>query len=243
MLLPAVLWLDPVRFNFYYGELAIFAVAFVATDMWWTRPERWQRRVPTGLLTGIAAAFTLRPVVFALFGAAQRFTGANGASALWVLAVLVVGGALIYAARVFIQRGEAPMAVVSLALAALTASLWAPPYAWAWMLPGVFVIGEFAWRRRDLFALLTTLAYLGLSTVFVPHSQFKNMDTIAGRDRVVGDWVMSSVVWWTLLAAAEFAVWAFKHANSDDGYRGPHAIPRSSDPASPRYEEVDAVRS
>lgn len=120
MLLPAVLWLDPVRFNFYYGELAIFAVAFVATDLWWTRPGRWQRWVPQGLLTGIAAVFTLRPVVFALFGAAQRFTGANGASALWVLAVLVIGGALIYAARVFIQRGEAPMAAVSLALAALT---------------------------------------------------------------------------------------------------------------------------
>ncbi|TKW74714.1 MAG: DUF2029 domain-containing protein, partial [Staphylococcus hominis] len=229
VLLPAVLWLDPVRFNFYYGELTIFAVAFVATDLWWTRPGQWQRWVPEGLLTGIAAAFTLRPAVFALyflfrnvlhigerydlsqaqnltlFGAAQRFTGADGASALWVLAVLAAGGALIYAARVFIQRGEAPMAALSLALVALTASSWAPPYAWAWMLPGVFIIGEFAWRRRDIPALLTTLVYLGLSTVFVPHSQFKNMDTIDGRDRVIGDWVMSSVVWWTLLAAAVFA--------------------------------------
>ena len=301
VLLPAVLWLDPVRFNFYYGELTIFAVAFVATDLWWTRPGQWQRWVPEGLLTGIAAAFTLRPAVFALyflfrkdyralgwmagafasftalgavarpgmtaayftdyvlhigerydlsqaqnltlFGAAQRFTGADGASALWVLAVLAAGGALIYAARVFIQRGEAPMAALSLALVALTASSWAPPYAWAWMLPGVFIIGEFAWRRRDIPALLTTLVYLGLSTVFVPHSQFKNMDTIDGRDRVIGDWVMSSVVWWTLLAAAVFVVWTSKHAKSDDGYRGPHAIPRPSHPASPRHEEVDAVQS
>ena len=178
-----------------------------------------------------------------LFGAAQRFTDADGASALWVLAVLAAGGALIYAARVFIQRGEAPMAALSLALVALTASSWAPPYAWAWMLPGVFIIDEFAWRRRDIPALLTTLVYLGLSTVFVPHSQFKNMDTIDGRDRVIGDWVMSSVVWWTLLAAAVFAVWTSKHAKSDDGYRGPHAIPRPSHPASPRHEEVDAVQS
>ena len=177
-----------------------------------------------------------------LFGAAQRFTGADGASALWVLAVLVVGGALIYAARVFIQRGEAPMGAVSLALAALTVSSWAPPYAWAWMLPGVFIIGEFAWRRRDVAALLTMLTYLGLSTVFVPHSQFKNMDTIAGRDRVLGDWVMSSVVWWTLLAAAVFAAWALTQRREDDGYRRPHAIPRSSHPASPRHEEVDAVQ-
>ena len=135
------------------------------------------------------------------------------------------------------------MAALSLALVALTASSWAPPYAWAWMLPGVFIIGEFAWRRRDIPALLTTLVYLGLSTVFVPHSQFKNMDTIDGRDPVIGDWVMSSVVWWTLLAAAVFAVWAFKHAKSDDGYRGPHAISRPSHLASPRHEEVDAVQS
>jgi len=109
------------------------------------------------------------------------------------------GGALFYAARAFIQRDEAPMAALSLVLVALTASSWAPPYAWAWMLPGVFIIGEFAWRRRDVASTLTMLTYLGLSTMFVPHSQFKNMDTIAGRDRVLGDWVMSSVVWWTLL--------------------------------------------
>lgn len=301
VLLPAVLWLDPVRFNFYYGELAIFAVAFVVTDLWWTRPGQLKRWVPKGLLTGIAAAFTLRPVVFALyflfrkdyralgwmggafaslialgavarpgmtaayftdyllhigerydlsqaqnltlFGAAQRFTGADGASALWVLAVLVVGGALISAARVFIQRDEAPMAAVSLALAGLTVSSWAPPYAWAWMLPGVFIISEFAWRRRDVASLLTMLTYLGLSTVFVPHSQFKNMDTIAGRDRVLGDWVMSSVVWWTLLAAAVFAAWALAQSREGDGYRRPHAISRPSNPASPRHEEVDAVQS
>ena len=300
VLLPAALWLDPVRFNFYYGELAIFAVAFVCTDLWWTRPARLTRVVPTGLLTGIAAAFTLRPIVFAvyfllrkdyralgwfggafaaltalgaaprpgmtaayfgdyllhlgerydlsqaqnltLFGAAQRFTSAEGASALWVLSVLVVGTALVYAARVFIQRGEAPMGAVSLALAALTVSAWAPPYSWAWMLPGVFVVGEFAWRHRDVSTLLVSLLYLGLTTVFVPHSQFKGMDTIGERSRVVGDWVMSSVVWWTLLAAAVFAVWALSHAREDDGYRRPHAISRPSHPASPRHEEVDAVR-
>lgn len=300
VLLPAALWLDPVRFTFYYGELAIFAVAFVVTDLWWKRPGEWQRWVPKGLLTGIAAAFTLRPVIFALyfifrkdyralgwmggafavltaigaaprpamttayftdyllnlgtrfdlsqaqnltlFGAAQRFTSADGASTLWLLAVLVVGGALIYAARVFIQRDEAPMGAVSLVLAALTVSSWAPPYSWAWMLPGTIVILEFAWRHRNVSTLITALTYLGLTTVFVPHSQYKNMDVIGERDRVLGDWVMSSVVWWTLLAAAVFAVWALTHARDDDGYRGGHAISRPRDLASPRHQEVDAVQ-
>ena len=137
-----------------------------------------------------------------LLGAILRFTPAEHGGSLYVLAAAVVGGALVYAAHTFIRNGEEPMALTALAVAALVCAPWSPPFAWAWMLPGVIIALEFAIRRRDSAALLVPLLYLALTTVFVPHSQFKNLDRIVDRERVPADWIMSSVVWWALLAAA-----------------------------------------
>lgn len=266
VLLPAALWLDPVRFNFYYGELAVFAVALVVTDLWWEQIFAYRRPIPRGLITGVVAAFTLRPlfvlVLFALkrdwksagwmsgafaavtmaaalprpgmtaayftdyifnldtrfpldhaqnlslLAAVLRFTPAEQGGALYFLAAALVGGLLLYAARACVREGDDPMAFALLSVAALVCSPWAPPYTWVWMLPGVVVMVAWAVKRREAMMLLVPLTYLALSTVFVPHSQFKNLDRIVDRDREFADWVMSSVVWWAIAAAVVAVVWA-----------------------------------
>ena len=250
---PAALWLDPVRFNFYYGSLTVFTVALVATDLWWKRPERAAEWLPAGLLTGLAAAITLRPLIFAVYfllrkdtkaaawmaggfavptliaaaarpemswryftdylfhldsrvaldqaqnlsltGAVKRFAPEASQQVLWLVLAAAVAAALVWAAKAFVAAGEDAMAYVCLALVPLLCGPVSLPYSWAWMLPALVVVFEFAVRTRDEWMLLVGLLYLAFTTVFVPHSQFKNMDRIVDRDRVLGDWVMSSVVW------------------------------------------------
>lgn len=273
VLLPAALWLDPVRFNFYYGELTVFTVALVATDLWWKRPQRAAKWLPAGLLTGLAAAITLRPLIFAVYfllrkdtkaaawmaggfavptliaaaarpemswryftdylfhvdsrvaldqaqnlsltGAVKRFAPEASQQVLWLVLAAAVAAALVWAAKAFVAAGEDAMAYVCLALVPLLCGPVSLPYSWAWMLPALVVVFEFAVRTRDEWMLLVGLLYLAFTTVFVPHSQFKNMDRIVDRDRVLGDWVMSSVVWWGVFAVAVLAVWGYRQTERE----------------------------
>ncbi len=61
-LLPAALFVEPVRTTVYYGQINVLLLVLVVLDCL-VRTPRW----PRGLLIGIAAAVKLTPAVFVLF--------------------------------------------------------------------------------------------------------------------------------------------------------------------------------
>lgn len=67
MLLPALLFIEPIRYTLGYGQVNIILMALVALDCLTEKP-RW----PRGLLVGVAAAVKLTPLAFLLFFMLRR---------------------------------------------------------------------------------------------------------------------------------------------------------------------------
>ncbi len=84
---PAIL-LDPALVNIYLGQLNVFVVALVVTDLGLT-----SRRLPRGVLTGIAAAIKLTPLIFVPYLLVTR----QARAACWAVATFVSCGAVGFA--------------------------------------------------------------------------------------------------------------------------------------------------
>jgi alpha-1,2-mannosyltransferase len=85
-LLPAVLFLEPVRNTLNYGQVNVALMALVSADCLVVAP-RW----PRGVLVGIAAAVKLTPAAFVLFFLLRRDWRAGGLAALSFCACAGIG--------------------------------------------------------------------------------------------------------------------------------------------------------
>jgi alpha-1,2-mannosyltransferase len=85
-LLPAVLFLEPVRNTLAYGQINIVLMALVTLDCMLDTP-RW----PRGALVGLAAAVKLTPAAFVLFFLLRRDYRAASAAALSFAAATAAG--------------------------------------------------------------------------------------------------------------------------------------------------------
>lgn len=63
--MPLAALTQPVRETIGFGQVNIFLMALVVTDVLLTKPSKW--RWTTGILTGMAAAIKLTPLVFGLY--------------------------------------------------------------------------------------------------------------------------------------------------------------------------------
>ena len=88
-LLPAVLFLEPVRDTLGFGQVNVILMALVAFDALVVAP-RW----PRGALTGLAAAVKLTPAAFVLFFLLRRDYRAAGTAALSFAVATAAGFAL-----------------------------------------------------------------------------------------------------------------------------------------------------
>lgn len=86
VILPAVLFLEPVRATIGYGQVNVILLAMVAADCL-LRSTRW----PRGLLLGLAAAIKLTPAALVLFFLLRRDFRAAATAALSFLAATTVG--------------------------------------------------------------------------------------------------------------------------------------------------------
>lgn len=77
--LPLALWIDPVHNTFHHGQINLVLMALVITDLWWESPRR--KYLPTGVLTGAAAAVKITPAIFGLYFIATRNWKAIGYAA------------------------------------------------------------------------------------------------------------------------------------------------------------------
>jgi len=85
-LLPAALFLEPVRNTLNYGQVNVALMALVAADCLVVAP-RW----PRGALVGVAAAVKLTPAAFVLFFLLRRDGRAAGLAAVSFCACAIVG--------------------------------------------------------------------------------------------------------------------------------------------------------
>ena len=88
-LLPAALFLEPVRSTLSFGQINVILMALVTFDALVVAP-RW----PRGALTGLAAAVKLTPAVFVLYFLLRRDYRAAGTAALSFAAAAAAGFAL-----------------------------------------------------------------------------------------------------------------------------------------------------
>ena len=90
VLMTPAIWLDPVKLTFSYGQVNIVLVALILVDL--TGPVRLGGRVlPQGVLTGLAAAAKLTPLIFVPFlFLVRRGRVAAVALATFIAVVLVV---------------------------------------------------------------------------------------------------------------------------------------------------------
>jgi alpha-1,2-mannosyltransferase len=88
-LLPAALFLEPVRSTLSFGQVNVILMALVTFDALVVAP-RW----PRGALTGLAAAVKLTPAVFVLYFLLRRDYRAAGTAALSFAAAMAAGFAV-----------------------------------------------------------------------------------------------------------------------------------------------------
>jgi alpha-1,2-mannosyltransferase len=86
---PAVLYLEPIRSNFEFGQINVVLMTLVVADCA-PRKTPW----PRGLLLGVAIAFKLTPAVFLLYFLLRRDTRALLVSMASAVVATVVGFAL-----------------------------------------------------------------------------------------------------------------------------------------------------
>ena len=199
-ILAAALLLEPVTSTISFGQINILLMALVLHDC--LAPHR---RLPRGLLTGLAAACKLTPGVFLLYFLARRdfraaawFTGAVAAATGLAAAfrprdsVTYFTGTLWDAHRIG-DLGEATK--VSLLAVLVRADV---DKHWWWLVAalgcGVFVI---AWRTPIDAACLLTVAYFGLvaSPVSWSHHWVWLVPGVVIMWRVARWWC-----WWALAA-------------------------------------------
>ncbi|MCV7254527.1 DUF2029 domain-containing protein [Mycobacterium hackensackense] len=89
MVAPAVVFLEPIRSNFAFGQINVVLMALVIADCV-PRKTPW----PRGLLLGVAIAVKLTPAVFLLYFVLRRDTRAVLVTAASACAATVVGFAL-----------------------------------------------------------------------------------------------------------------------------------------------------
>lgn len=71
LILPALLWLDPVKNTLHHGQINIMLMALVATDLWYQ--PAWRRKfLPVGSLIALAATIKLTPAIFGFYFLVQR---------------------------------------------------------------------------------------------------------------------------------------------------------------------------
>jgi alpha-1,2-mannosyltransferase len=86
ILLPAVLFMEPVRGTLGYGQINVVLMAMVTADCL-TKNPRW----PRGLLLGLAAAIKLTPAAFILYFMLRRDYRASLTATLSFLATTAIG--------------------------------------------------------------------------------------------------------------------------------------------------------
>lgn len=69
LLTPVFLWLDPVKITMFHGQITLFVLALIVTDLWWQKANDW---LPAGILIGLAAAITLIPLFLVLYFAVAK---------------------------------------------------------------------------------------------------------------------------------------------------------------------------
>jgi alpha-1,2-mannosyltransferase len=90
VLMTPAIWLDPVKLTFSYGQINIVLVALVLADLT-VRVRLGDKVLPQGVLTGLAAAAKLTPLVFVPFlFLVRRARSAAVALATFVAVALVV---------------------------------------------------------------------------------------------------------------------------------------------------------
>jgi alpha-1,2-mannosyltransferase len=90
VLMTPAIWLDPVKLTFSYGQINIVLVALVLADLT-SRVRLGDKVLPQGVLTGLAAAAKLTPLIFVPFlFLVRRARSAAVALATFVAVALVV---------------------------------------------------------------------------------------------------------------------------------------------------------
>lgn len=183
-LLPAVLFVEPVRDTLGFGQINVILMAMVAFDALVVSP-RW----PRGALTGLAAAVKLTPAAFVLFFLLRRDYRAAGTAALSFAVATAAGFALAgpdsvrywtHAVFQFRRIGNPDFAFNQslqgvLARAGLSPQAPAGQAAWLVLSAIVLVVTVLAMRRalaahRDELALcLNALAALLISPISWSH--------------------------------------------------------------------------
>jgi len=158
-LLPAALFLEPVRTTLLYGQINVVLMALVSLDCLLPTP-RW----PRGALVGLAAAVKLTPAAFLLFFLLQRNYRAAAVAAVTFLAATAAGfllawhDSVAYWSGVIFQAGRIGGAAsrgnqcIQAVLARAGLNPHAPAVTAVWLALSALVLVAACWGMRRAFA-------------------------------------------------------------------------------------------
>jgi alpha-1,2-mannosyltransferase len=175
LLLPALIWLEPVRTTFRFGQVNIFMIALVVADCCLPR-TRW----PRGVLVGLATAIKLTPGLFvpylwltgrrrAAYVATATFVAAQG-----LAMVVIPGDSVDYWTDAFFSSGRLGnnRGTANIAIRGALMRWWLPGVILAAVLlviaGGVLVVGmSRAVRASQAGAEVAGVTIVGLITVAI----------------------------------------------------------------------------
>ena len=222
LLLPALIWLEPVRTTFRFGQVNIFMIALVVADCCLPR-TRW----PRGVLVGLATAIKLTPGLFvpylwltgrrrAAYVATATFVAAQG-----LAMVVIPGDSVDYWTDAFFSSGRLGnnRGTANIAIRGALMRWWLPGVILAAVLlviaGGVLVVGmSRAVRASQAGAEVAGVTIVGLITVAIsPVSWDHHAVWVVGalallvadptRTRrllaavLLAGWFYTRIPWWT----------------------------------------------
>lgn len=214
---PAIL-LDPVLVNTYLGQLNVLIVALVVTDL-----GLGSGRIPRGVLTGIAAAVKLTPLIFIPFLLLTR----QRRAACWALATFVACGAagfvvtphaswLFWTKDVFLPSRAGNLLFISdqnLKSAAMRIAHGPVPGSVLWAVTvgvGLFGLALSVWARRASSPMLGILVCATTGLIVSP---------ITWSHHLV--WAVPAILWFALGADRPAGGWRWPAAIAVFFWAGP----------------------